>query len=117
MPEDKAATIALAVVAARARGALIDACAAYREKNTQAMSLSPKCFWALEWLPNHAWIRTIPCLQCYEEATAAAVRLVRAGGVVPAAAAGWPAGCAAAAARQRASGHGGEQHLAACHAA
>ncbi|KAK9908012.1 hypothetical protein WJX75_001523 [Coccomyxa subellipsoidea] len=35
VPEDKAANIALAVIAAKARGALIDACAAYRENNSQ----------------------------------------------------------------------------------
>ncbi|CAL8469335.1 g8876 [Coccomyxa elongata] len=35
VPEDKAANIALAVIAAKARGALIDACAAYRENDSQ----------------------------------------------------------------------------------
>jgi hypothetical protein len=37
--EEKAANIALAVVAAKARGALIDACAAYREGDSQV-----RCF-------------------------------------------------------------------------
>lgn len=43
VPEERAANIALAAVAAKARGALIDACAAYREKDSQARHPLPAC--------------------------------------------------------------------------
>ena len=40
VPEEKAANIALGTVASKARAALIDACAAYREQDSQVSAIS-----------------------------------------------------------------------------
>ena len=47
VPEEKAANIALGTVASKARAALIDACAAYREQDSQVERLATQCLQSL----------------------------------------------------------------------
>lgn len=145
VPQQRAAAVTLGVVAGRARGALVDACAAYRARDSQARA------WALRranahlpriqargiawfWVAGVAHIRA-PCpgvrhsaftrgrgrIGCMvgtpADMTGRGRGRARAGGSVPAAAAGGPARRAAAAARQRAGRDGGRGAVPARHAA
>lgn len=113
VPEDKAANIALAVIAAKARGALIDACAAYRENNSQVCAHAcAQCLPVI--LLTHSWL--VEFLRRNLGAPHSAGVWVP-GGALPAAEDSWSARGAAAAAAQPSGGYGCCQHLPARYAA